>query len=219
MYSGQKKSPSLLGTALFLLLAIAGALFFLKYGQKSLENRAQALQKAVDFIKSDYEFARIRVLKKTESDIRFRLSLIDIEGRVVASRTLTFKGGDPFIESRVVLAHSPEAPKAFVFPYRAYSDRIAPSEGVLLGPLYIKDGFPLTYRRKQANAMWKKTLSGLYRTAIKNDNYFNNSGREYIDNIFSASIHLGIMGDWKTGRDYGLFIHPNGGIELREEDK
>ncbi len=211
-----KRSPSLIGTTLLLIIAIAMAWFFIKYKKTKLKTRAEALQSAIDAIKSDYAFAKIKVLKKNKGKITVILSILDVNGKEAGDKTFTLAGNDPFIEARVIVAHNAEQQKAFVFPLRIYSDKIPPSKGQSITSLYVRDNFPLNYRKEKQSKTWTHGITALYQSAMKGKSVFPDS--DSIDNIFSASVHLGLMGNWTVGSTYILSIHPNGGIELKEAE-
>ncbi len=208
---------SRLGLAFFILLLGAGVTLFFTVFQKYLVNRAGQLRQAIETVKSKQEFARIRVLSRGNGVISYRLSVLDQDGQVQAKGDYTIPGDDLFIEARIVYCQLEEESKAFVFPWRMYSDRVAPDKGTDIRGLGVEQGFPLNYRRQGQDDTWVNTLKDIYATAFEESEVYAQIRDQYIKDVYDSSLHMGILGKWEAGKDYICIIHPNGALELLEE--
>jgi hypothetical protein len=203
---------------LFVLLIVSiiiASIAFLT--RSSLEKKVTALKEAIEFVKSEYEFAQIIIRERKDGNIRFELRLIDSDNKVSARETITLRGSDVFLECRVVLTRMETTQKAFVFPFRVYTDRIAPKDGRDILPLYVKDSFPSIYRAKDAPADYNLTVAKIFETAFLESDYFDEIKSEYITKIFDTSVHQAFFGNFKLNRIYRAVVHPDGGVQLIEE--
>ena len=207
-------SPGIL--ILLFLIVIGGFLLWTMKG--GLEDRKQKLAKAISFIKSEYQFAEITIKDKTGDSIQFILKFLDITGKTVSTKEFQLKGKDIFLESRIVVIRVEEQERALVFPFKLYSDLIAPNEGVDLLNLYMENNFPKTY--VSPDSEMNKIIGKLFIKAFE----LNNSGKEFDDKYvrislnMDAVLHQGSLKEFKPGKMYRYLVHPNGGLELVEVD-
>ncbi len=204
-------------SAFFILLLLAGVTLFFTVFKDKLQNRADSLRMAIEKVKSEYAFARITVLSQGQDQIRFRLTILNQEGEGQGAREYSLAGSDIFLESRVVHCRIEDQKKAFIFPWKVFTEKIAPEQGVDIRDIYLNEGKPLNYSTAQRSDTWDQTISDLYAVAFRDSDVFDTIKAQYIIDIYDSSLHLGIMGSFQPGRSYQCIIHPNGGLELKEE--
>jgi hypothetical protein len=123
---------------------------------------------------------RFRLVERTDTsltvEIRFYSLFIDnfedvdmevlAQGKEVAPpQTITLSGEELFIDSVKIPNETrlPFAPEAvWVFPYRVFSDLIAPDDALPIYQWYDDAGFPAIYASLELEAADRKTLSDVY---------------------------------------------------------
>lgn len=218
MEKPREKSHARFTLLLVLGFVVAVAAALVTIWKSSLENRAADLKTAIAYVKSETSFARFRILSRDASGMRVELTLLDLAGDAVAQKEIALPGADFFLEARVVLVREGEATRAFVFPFRAYSDVLAPADGIDLLALYVKDGVPASYGGKEVPEGVSRTARRLYQAAFLPENTAGRDLKITIVKIFDTSVHQSALEDFRVGRGYRCVAHPAGGVELREEE-
>lgn len=202
---------------LFILLFLAGFAAWI-FNTSQLERKAR-LHDAIETLKSEYPFARISVQSASQSSLGFKLTLIDSSGKTYASTNLFLKGNDVFLESKVAVLEYSGQQRAFVFPSRVYSDLIAPEEGVPLYALSAPGNLPAGYPSLAGDSGGQKFLKEVFTLAQS-----GSDDEEALTGIsakiileMDAVLHPGGVWPLQAGKSYLATVHPNGGMEIREE--
>ncbi len=131
------------------------------------------------------------------------------EGKEVApARTVDIKGTELFIDSVKIpngerLPYPPEA--VWAFPYRVFSDTIAPENAIPIYEWYDTDGFPAVYNALELDEADKTVLSEIYAGVTGAD-----TGNALHDMNSAARFRLDV---W-----YDLVVHvKKGGVEFIAE--
>lgn len=161
---------------------VAGFFAFVVSRQaKRLEEKTRQLKE----LQETFVPVRFRLLERSGSSIkaefRFYSMFIDniedvdmeafSQGKEVApSQIIEIEGSELFIDSVKIPNGSllPYAPEAiWVFPYRIFSDVIAPERAVPIYTWYNDDGFPAIYNALELEERDKAALSRMYADAPK----------------------------------------------------
>jgi hypothetical protein len=194
---------------------IAGGVWlYLNY----LDKRKVDLEKALSYLKSDYEFAELNIINKDRDQYKLNLVLLDMYGIEVVQTNLIVPGKDIFIESKVVVLEQNKSEKAFVFPAKLYSDKLPSKDAADLTVLYITNDFPNNYRVTNNDPSFIETVKAVYQYSFFNKEkplLFKNQNAR-IKTTMDAVLHLGKIKTFKAGKTYRYTVHPNGGLELVE---
>ncbi len=198
---------------LFLLLLSGAAVWLIN---TSLKNKKIDLEKSLASMKSEFSFAEIKVIHKTNDKIRFNLRLLSIEGGSILEKSYELAGNDIFIESKVVVIEIHGDKKSFVFPYSLYTDRIPPQKGESLIKFYTEGGFPQIYKTAQADESYTFTIQKIFNYAFNDDEEQTGFGMGENSLKMDISLHQGDFHSFEENLTYRCTVHPNGGLELTE---
>ena len=207
-------------TGIFLIcfvLVLGIVLFFLMRMKDDLAAQIGALKTAAAYLKSEYRFAELTVTGKDVEKISFTLRLLDPDGNARWAAAYTLIGSDIFLESRVVLVEFEPERKAFVFPYRVYTDRIPEKQGVNFLTNSISNKIPVYYYSRGADMSRMKAVQAVFETAFYESDVYSELKQKHIPRIFDTSVHQSVIKPFEEGKTYSFIIHPNGGVELMEE--
>jgi hypothetical protein len=203
----------------FFIVLIAGIaiLFFLFSQMKDiLQDKVDDLRKTIAWVKSEYNYARITILKKGANAIEFELSILGIDGEVKGKKTLTLPGNDIYLESRMVVLQTEDENKTVIFPYKVYTERIAPKDGVGIQALYVVNNFPQNYNAAGITEQIRRALAGIYETVFEYGDYYSAVKGKYIMDITDVAAHQSPYTPFESGKTYSYILHPNGGVEMME---
>lgn len=208
-----KANFSVMFIILLIVVGIAVCMFVLR---NTLENKVDSLKSAISLVKEEYEFVRMHIKDIKNNSVEFDLHFIDIDGETTAKKQYALKGKDVFIECRVVIAKFGEQEKAFIFPYRLYSDVIAPEKGKNILNDYAKDNFPLIYNSSKNPDNYKAAVKHIFETAFFESEYYDDIKEKYIVKIFDTALHQAFFNRLKEGAVYSAVVHSNGAAQLTE---
>lgn len=210
-----KKSVS--SFAIFFVLLIIAFISVTVWMLKSgLEIRKASLEETINYLKSEYEFARLTINSKGGSSIRFTITLMNLDGNVTARRDYELPGNDIFLESSVIVMSTADKEKALVFPRRLYSESLPPAQGIELTALYDNNGFPGTYTSKDLTPELTSAIRKIFQLSLnaKEDSPEWKEQSVKIALNMEASLHQ--PRGYEPGKTYSCLVHPNGGMELME---
>ncbi|MDR0708335.1 MAG: hypothetical protein LBF60_10770 [Treponema sp.] len=157
--------------------------FIVSYQAKRLEGKTRRLRE----LRETFVPVRFRLLERNDSSIKaeFRfysmiidnIDAVDMEifsqGKDVAPpQIIEIEGAELFIDSvktpnGSLLPYDPEA--VWVFPYRIFSDVIAPEHAIPIYTWYNDNGFPAIYNALDLEEQDKAALSRMYADVPKAD--------------------------------------------------
>ncbi|MDR1215156.1 MAG: hypothetical protein LBK25_00580 [Treponema sp.] len=106
----------------------------------------------------------------------------------------------------------------WVFPYRVFTDTIAPDNGILIYDAYDSDGFPLIYDALNLEGEAKQRVSDIFSQIKQYGNIASDSElRKIIAGNAVHDISRGVL-RFQLGRWYDLIVHiKKGGVEYVAE--
>ncbi|HAE22612.1 MAG TPA: hypothetical protein DCG47_09870 [Spirochaetaceae bacterium] len=219
-----KKSYGLL-KALFLLALLAA----LAYGSFYLLTRAQrgriaSLEESILALQEETVPLRFMVLKRAEGRLSLRLRLYDLAGAEYASREYELEGELLFLD----FLAAPYGQAWLAFPYRIFTERVAPAQGLDLAAL-VMPGYSPALAAGAAPASARNT-SPLYPQSHAGGSFdeagLAELGRLYaalldggqVKGAFGNAVHdLAELRRFELGAVYRVVVRKKGGIEVIEE--
>ena len=198
---------------LLIIAFISVTVWMLKSG---LETRKASLEDTINYLKSEYEFARLTINSKNSSSISFTMTLLNVNGNVAAKKDYELPGNDIFLESAIIVMSSPDKERALVFPKRLYSELLPPDQGLAITSLYDDNGFPGIYSSKDLTPELSSVIRKIYQlsqTAKEDSPDWKDQSVKIALNM-EASLHQ--TRGYEPGKTYSCVVHPNGGMELLE---
>lgn len=197
-------------TIIIILTSIAVSILFYfifnTVGCKQKEKIA-VLEEQVEFLKSEYVPIRFKVLDRKNDNLNVAVKFYDADGKVIKRINKNLIGDELSFDFYVI----PIKERYIAFPYKIFSDKIAPDDGEILTKYYDNDGFPQTFHSKKMNKKLKGGLKAIFEK-IKNDDFSTD------DKYFGNMVHdISELKEYKTGHIYRIVCRVKGGIEVIEE--
>jgi hypothetical protein len=193
---------------LFSAVAV-GALVFGVFGVLTCnqQKKIAQLEEHIDKLKAVQTPIRFKITERTDEDFEVALKYFDANDEVINRVEKKFKGSElslDFVEFKVKDSY-------VAFPYKMYSDEIAPDDGYLMLNDYDKAGFPQIFYQKGLNPELKKGLQKLF------ENLKENKVNPF-ETYFGNMVHdLKGVKNYQTGVVYKVIVHTKGGIEVVED--
>ena len=203
---------------IIITLVILGAAGFVAYKafsyysshrQGVLEEKTRQLRE----LQETFVPLRFRLLERTDSamkvEIRFYSLFVDnIENtdmetfsagkEIGGPHIFDLEGSEFFIDCVKVrngelLPFAPEA--VWVFPYRVFTDTIAPDDAVAIYPLYDEDGFPSVFNGLNLEPEEKRQLAAVFADITKAEtgnalHDMNKVARFRVDRWYDLAVHI-----------------------------
>ena len=188
-----------------IFISIIVLIFF--YFTKIQKNKIEKLENQIELLKTETLPFRFKIIEKTPTEIHFAIKFYDLDENVISRKEFTMQGQELSFDFYVI----PIKDRYIAFPYKIFTNKIAPEKGKLLFSLYDKNNFPQIYHFKNINPDLKDGLSALF-SKIKN------SDIEELQGIFGSGIQdIKGIHEFKENQIYKVIIHTKGGIEIIEE--
>jgi len=191
---------------LVLAIIFFGIVLVFKFCTNYQRKTIAKLEAKIELLKSETIPLKFMIIEKKDSMITFITKFMDMDGNEITKDTFNLKGNElsfdfysvPFEQKQRYLA----------FPYKIYTDQIAPNDGILLYSYYDKGGYPMVYVEKDMNKELKEGLKELF-TILK-------EGKETdIKDYFGNMVHdLKYLREFQTGAIYKIVTRTKGGIEV-----
>ncbi len=204
---------TLLGIGLFVIL-ISGIYCATTWQDKKIRN----LQKQITFLKSEIVPIRFKILDRSNDTIYVSLKFYDLDRNVVfyyddeGQRQEFVRIRMPGKEIAFDFIVIPVGGRYVAFPYKIFTDAIAPKDGIILFPYYDRDNFPQIYYSENSTPSFNAGMKTLFMKIKRGD----------IQDLKGAfgSVVQDVAGvkQFEVGRVYRIVVHPaKGGIEIIQE--
>ena len=198
----KRKKIVIFGIIIFVIIVLIFFLF-----TKFQENKIEKLENKIQLLKTETIPFRFKIIEKTPTKIHFAIKFYDLDGNVINRKEFTVSGQELSFDFYVI----PIKDRYIAFPYKIFTNKIAPEKGKLLFSLYDKNDFPQIYYSKNINTDLKDGLSALF-VKIKNMDI------EELQGIFGSGIQdIKGIHEFKENQIYKVILHTKGGIEIIEE--
>jgi len=193
---------------IILIVVAAAAIFLLPYLNESQLKQIAELEENIELLKQEQVPVRFTIKERTEETLLVAVKLYDADNKEIAKFENELVGVELSVDFYMV----PVKERHLAFPYRIFTEQMAPDDGIMLASYYDNNGFPqVFYSEKNMNKDLKKGLSELF-TAIKKGEPAFNAGE--FGNLVHDIAHLKTF---KVGSIYKVVTHTKGGIEVIEE--
>ncbi len=165
------------------------------------------LEKKVKFLKTENIPIRFKILDKEDGKIRVAIKFYDADGNDIERIEKTLEGDELSFDFLVF----PVKNKYIAFPYKIYTDKIAPVEGENLTKYYDEKNFPKIFYFKGIDNELMTGLSLVFEKIKTNDISSD-------DKYFGNMVHdISKLKSYKINTIYKIITHIKGGIEVVEE--
>jgi hypothetical protein len=180
------------------------ATIFFYYFTQIQENEIKKLEAKIEFLKEETTPVRFKILSKEDSLIHFALKFYDTDNNEIIRKEFRLQGDQlsfDFIEL-------PLKDRYIAFPYKIFTDKIAPEDGILLYDLYDVNGFPQIFYSSDIDTDLKDGLLYLFELL--------KSGKtDELDGIFGNMVQdVKKYNEFIERQIYKIVIHTKGGIEI-----
>lgn len=200
-YTKMKKIRILI--SIILLIIVIVVLF--KYCIKYQENKIAKLEEKIEQIKSETVPLKFIILERDSNTIRFVIKFIDVAGNTISKDTLKLEGSELSLDFYSVPLNDDYY---IAFPYKVFTDVIAPDDGILLYDYYNVNGFPQIYANDEYDDDVREGLQQLFELIL--------AGHETeIEGQFGNMVHdLKHIQQFRTNEVYKVVSRTKGGIEV-----
>ena len=190
------------------ILVGAGVVYFLFLGTKSQEQKIKELEKEISFLKEELVPVRYKIISQQNDEIEVSVKFYDLDGNKIKNQRFKMAGTVVSFDFYVVKMND----RYIAFPYKIFTDKIEPENGIFLYENYEKEGFPMIFYSKNSPKLFSEGIEALYQK-IKDEDIDN------IENIFGNMVQNApqTMINGAEGSIYKIVVHTKGGIELIEE--
>ncbi len=201
--------------ALFIIALVAGAAYASFYLlTRAQRGRIAGLEESILALQDETVPLRFMIVKRAEGRLSLRLRLYDLAGGEYASGDYELEGELLFID----FLAAPHGQAWLAFPYRIFTERVAPAQGLdlsaLVMPGYTASGaasplLPRSHGGGPFDEAGLAELGRLYAALLKG---------EPIKGSFGNAVHdLAELRRFEPGSVYKLVVRKKGGIEVIEE--
>ena len=201
---------------------IAGFFCVTKY-QDWQQVKISNLQNMIAELEEEYVPLRFEMTGSDENksvNVRF----IDLNGSVAADQVIDLDGTEAHFDFKVIelsSANNSDSQQFMFFPYKFYSEKTAPENGISLYKFYNKSGFPAIYRGFENHLSSQNILNKNEYTEKLHETfkYILNEETDKLSGFFGNAVHdANNIFEFKKGYTYSLVCHPHtGAIEVRRE--
>lgn len=189
-----------------IIIGLAGLFFSSHF--KSQEKKIAQLNKEIEWLKKETIPIRYKVKSRENDKVQLVVKFYDIDGKEIKKADFELEGKQPSFDFYVVKFEQ----GLIAFPWKIFTEKIKPEDGVLLWQYYENENFPLVFDTKEKNKAFKEGIEALYKE-IKNGNL------EKYD-VFGSMVQ-NTNPDVNNNRDidvwYKIIVHTKGGIEIQPE--
>jgi hypothetical protein len=193
---------------LLLILGIFAALFFGYF--KCIERQEQKikiLESKISLLKETQTPIRFKILEKTADSIKLSAKFYNADDKEINKIETTIAGQELSFDFYVV----PVKDRYLAFPYKIFSNRVAPANGIELYDLYDKEGFPGVFISKEIDPDLKEGLKEVF-------NKVKTGQIDSLHSYFGNMVHdIEKLKSFVPKTVYSIVTHTKGGIEIIEE--
>jgi len=179
-----------------------------KYCTDFQESKIAKLQAKIDQLKSETVPMKFVILERSNGNIKFIVKFLNTKGENIAKDTMMLKGSELSFDFYSI----PISSDHFIaFPYKIFTDEIAPKDGILLFDYYDNNNFPEIYKDDKMDKDVKEGLTVLFGLLKQ--------GRETeIEGNFGNMVHdLKNIRQFRTDEVYKIVSRTKGGIEVMRD--
>jgi len=211
----KKVGRTILFSLLLVLLLLFGGAAVVFWYQKQV---IHSLETRIEEIQATTIPLRFMLMIRSDTEIAARFRFYTPQGKEIASFERSWRGSELVIDSLVV----PVGKQHFVFPFRVFTDQIAPRSGTLLFQYYDYEGFPGIFESPTLSAESRRLLTVLFQRLKVSEGLLGTSRdgdlSQRFSKIFGNAVHdIRQLRPFEVGVVYALVAHADGALEIVEE--
>ena len=201
---------------------IAGFFCVTKY-QGWQEVKISNLQNMIAELEEEYVPLRFEMTGSGDGK-SVNVSFLDLNGSVIREKEIDVNGTEAHFDFKVIElppVKDSDSQQFMFFPYKFYSEKTAPEDGLSLYDLYNKSGFPAIYTGFEKSLSTENYIYKNEYTQKLSETFgcILNEETEKLSGFFGNAVHdANNIFEFKKGYTYSLVCHPHtGAIEVRRE--
>jgi hypothetical protein len=202
----------LLVTLLILGVIGVGGYYGFKWYKGRQEKQIAQLEEKIHFLKEVTTPIRFLILEKDSAQITFVIKFLDQDNTEFAKDTISIQGQELSFDFYVVPVKDTIGREVKVaFPYKVFTNSIAPEDGISLFKYYDDQGFPQVFLSSSIkDTAYVRLMSELF-TKVKNKD------TEDIKGVFGSMVQdIRYQNEFEPGKAYEIIVHTKGGIEIKD---
>ena len=169
---------------------------------------------------------KFKILDKNDGKITVMIKFLDLNGEIAKEETLELTGEELFFDSQIIkLERKDQKNKTeeqyMFFPFKIYTDEVAPENGIELCSLYDENDFPAIYKGFDAllPEVNEKLVLAYSEMIIQTFAYIRAGEFEKLSNQYGSAVHdMEGISEFKKGYLYSVVCHPHtGAVEIMRE--
>jgi hypothetical protein len=175
------------------------------------EKQIVKLEQKIHFLKEVTTPIRFMILEKDTGNINFVIKFLDQDNTEFNKDTISIRGQELSFDFYVVpVKDTLDREVKVAFPYKIFTNKIAPENGISLFKYYDDEGFPQVFFSKSGDEDYIRLMSELF-TKVKNKD------TEEIKGIFGSMVQdIRYQNEFMPGKAYEIIVHTKGGIEIKD---
>jgi len=187
-----------------IIIVIVAAIYFFDILNTGQQKKIELLEQKISLLKKENIPLRFKITDREDDKITLVMKFYDAEDNVVKRVTQEIEGREVHFDFLIFKIKD----QNLIFPYKIYSDLIAPDNGIIITEHYTVDEFPQIFFYKDMDKELKEFMTEIF-NKIKNNNYDSK------DNYFGSAVHdIPEFMSFKTNKIYSIVTRTKGGIEI-----
>lgn len=192
---------------ILIAIAIIASIFFVfKSLNKNADKKIEALNEQIANLKSVVVPIRYKITSKKDDKIKVVVKYLDLDSNLIKKKTYELEGNIVSFDFMVVKFQN----GYIAFPYKIFTDKIAPQNGIVLFDDYEINNFPKIYYSEKSNKKFNEGIKALYKKIKENDIEDLEVFGSMVQNHPSAV-------DNTIDKIYKIVIHTKGGVEIQKD--
>jgi hypothetical protein len=196
-----------------IIIAVLGAASYFIFSKITQNQRKKiaSLEQKISALQNENVPLRFKILEKTDDNMKIAVKFFDSKGNDIKRMVYDIKGNELQFDFIVIKLKDKES--NLVFPYKIYSDKIAPDNGIKLAESYTVNGFPQiffngdSYPDSELDSFFIEIFDKILKDKITAE-----------DDYFGSMVHdIPEYRSFKTNTVYKIVTRIKGGIEVIEE--
>lgn len=187
---------ALIGTTYVVFKSLNGS------ADKKIENLNEQIVK----LKNVVVPIRYKIKSQKDDKIKVVVKFLDLDSNLIEKKTFELKGNTVSFDFMLIKFQN----GYIAFPYKIFTDKIAPENGIILFDYYEKNNFPQVYYSVSSNKSFNDGIKALYKKIKEND----------IENleVFGSMVQNHPAASGKAiGDTYKIVVHTKGGLEIQND--
>lgn len=189
-----------------IIIILIAAIYFFDILNTGQEKKIELLEQKISLLKKENVPLRFKITKREENTITLVTKFYDAQDNVVKRITQEIEGNELHFDFLIFKVKD----QNLIFPYKIYTDLIAPDDGIIITDHYTVDEFPQIFFYQGIDNELKEIMIEIFEK-IKSNNYDSK------DNYFGSAVHdVPEFKSFETNKIYSIVTRTKGGIEIIE---